>query len=58
MTNQTNRSSASNDDGAVNAMARLLADVANIQAFVASAPDRDPRSCDAIIGYDERGLPG
>jgi hypothetical protein len=24
---------------------------------IASAPDRDPRTPDEILGYDERGLP-
>jgi antitoxin VapB len=24
---------------------------------IASAPDRDPRTADEILGYDERGLP-
>ncbi|MBW3572465.1 MAG: type II toxin-antitoxin system VapB family antitoxin [Gemmatimonadetes bacterium] len=36
----------------------LMSDVRQIQAFVASLPDRDPRTPEEIIGYDERGLPG
>lgn len=36
----------------------LDAEVAEIQAFVASLPDRDSRSPDEILGYDARGLPG
>jgi antitoxin VapB len=35
----------------------LLADVSDIQAFVASLPDRDTRTVDEILGYDEFGLP-
>jgi antitoxin VapB len=31
--------------------------VADIQAFVASLPDRDTRTPDEIIGYDAFGLP-
>jgi hypothetical protein len=38
-------------------MNRLHADIAEIQAFVASLPDRNTRSADEIIGYDEAGLP-
>jgi antitoxin VapB len=38
--------------------ARVHADVADLHAFVASLPDRDPRSADEIPGYDEFGLPG
>ncbi|NJD19729.1 MAG: PSK operon transcription factor [Gemmatimonadetes bacterium] len=33
------------------------AEVAEIQAFVASLPDRDTRSADEIVGYDAFGLP-
>jgi antitoxin VapB len=36
---------------------RARADVADIQALVASLPDQDPRDPDEILGYDERGLP-
>ncbi|HEY0035906.1 MAG TPA: type II toxin-antitoxin system VapB family antitoxin [Longimicrobium sp.] len=32
-------------------------DVSDIQKFVASLPDRDTRSADDILGYDEFGLP-
>ena len=35
----------------------LLAEVAEIQAFVAALPDLDARSPEEIVGYDERGLP-
>lgn len=35
----------------------LLSEVAQIQEFVASLPDRDTRSPDAILGYDDFGLP-
>ena len=35
----------------------LLAEVAEIQTFVAGLPDLDARSPDEILGYDERGLP-
>jgi len=30
--------------------------VAEIQRFVAELPDRDPRSPEEILGYDEEGL--
>lgn len=36
----------------------LDAEIAEIQAFVASLPDRDSRSADEILGYDAYGLPG
>jgi hypothetical protein len=36
----------------------LLAEVAQVQALVADLPDRDVRSPEEILGYDERGLPG
>lgn len=39
------------------AAARLIEDVRHIQQLVASLPDRDSRSADEIIGYDEFGLP-
>ena len=35
-----------------------LADVASIQALVSGLADRDVRPADAILGYDEFGLPG
>lgn len=35
----------------------LLAEVAEIQAFVADLPDRDTRSPDEILGYDATGIP-
>jgi len=35
----------------------LLAEVAGIQSFVADLPDRDSRSPDEILGFDEAGLP-
>ena len=34
------------------------AEVAEIQAFVVSLPDRDVRTEDEILGYDPFGLPG
>jgi antitoxin VapB len=37
---------------------RVRAEVADLQAFVASLPDVDVRAADEIIGYDEQGLPG
>lgn len=37
--------------------ARLIEDVRQIQQLVASLPDRDHRSPDEIIGYDDFGLP-
>jgi antitoxin VapB len=37
--------------------ARLLAEVAQIQDFLASIPDRDTRPAEAILGYDDHGLP-
>ena len=39
-------------------MVAVERDVAEIQAFVASLPDRDARPPDEILGYDELGLPG
>ena len=38
--------------------AALLQEVAALQAFLREQPDRDPRSADAILGYDAFGLPG
>ncbi|MGH0033452.1 MAG: type II toxin-antitoxin system VapB family antitoxin [Myxococcota bacterium] len=35
----------------------VLAEVRAIQDLVASLPDRDGRTEDAILGYDESGLP-
>ena len=35
----------------------LLAQVEEIRRFVADLPDRDCRSPDEILGYDESGLP-
>ncbi len=37
--------------------ARIHAEVADIQRFVASLPERDTRSADEILEYDEFGLP-
>ena len=34
----------------------LLAEVLEIQRFVSELPDRDPRSPEEILGYDEQGL--
>ncbi|CAA9318631.1 MAG: hypothetical protein AVDCRST_MAG89-1532 [uncultured Gemmatimonadetes bacterium] len=36
---------------------RAIPDISDIQQFVASLPDRDPRPADDILGYDEFGLP-
>lgn len=38
--------------------ALLLAEVAQIQRFLSELPDRDSRPHEAILGYDEHGLPG
>lgn len=35
----------------------LVAAVAEIQEFVGALPDRDRRSADEILGYDDHGLP-
>lgn len=35
----------------------LLAEVAELQAFLRAQPDRDPRTADEILGYNEFGLP-
>lgn len=35
----------------------LLEEVAEIQRFVAELPDRDARTADEILGFDETGLP-
>jgi antitoxin VapB len=35
----------------------LLREIAEIQRFVAALPDRDRRTADEILGYDDRGLP-
>lgn len=35
----------------------LLEEIAEIQRFVAELPDRDSRTADEILGYDESGLP-
>jgi antitoxin VapB len=37
--------------------ARLHAEIADLQAFVAALPDLDTRDADEIVGYDEFGLP-
>ena len=36
----------------------LLAEVAEIQKFVADLPDRDLRCAEEIVSYDDTGLPG
>jgi antitoxin VapB len=36
----------------------LLKEVREIQAFVADLPDRDTRTPEEILGYDDRGIPG
>lgn len=35
----------------------VLPDIAELQALVRAQPDRDPRTPDEILGYDEFGLP-
>jgi prevent-host-death family protein len=45
------QSGTSADDGAL-----LLAEVTSIQQFVADLPDRETRSPDEILGYDDTGL--
>ena len=35
----------------------LLQEVREIQAFVADLPDRDTRTPEEILGYDDHGLP-
>jgi len=35
----------------------LVEEIAEIQRFVAELPDRDSRTADEILGYDETGLP-
>jgi antitoxin VapB len=36
----------------------LLAEVREVQSLVAELPDRDLRTPEEILGYDDRGLPG
>ncbi len=38
--------------------AAVYGEVKQLQAFVASLPDRDTRTPDELLGYDEKGLPG
>lgn len=40
------------------ATGRLHAEVAELQAFLRSQPDRDTRPADEVLGYDHFGLPG
>jgi len=40
------------------ARARVHSEVATLQAFVASLPNRNVRTPEEILGYDEFGLPG
>jgi antitoxin VapB len=35
----------------------ILEEVRQVQALIASLPDRDARSPEEILGYDDRGLP-
>ena len=37
---------------------QFRAQVADIQAFLRTIPDRDGRTSDEILGYDANGLPG
>jgi antitoxin VapB len=41
----------------VRAAGPIAADVAEIQAFVQSQPERDSRTAQQILGYDDFGLP-
>jgi hypothetical protein len=54
---EDNGASHESDAAEPNGLSRLYAQIADIQAFVASLPDRDTRSPEDIIGYDEAGLP-
>ena len=38
--------------------ARLLSDIREIQDLMKSLPDKDTRSADDLLGYDDFGLPG
>ncbi|MBI4539873.1 MAG: type II toxin-antitoxin system VapB family antitoxin [Gemmatimonadetes bacterium] len=38
--------------------AAIVSEIGEIQAFVASLPDRDSRAAEELLGYDEFGLPG
>ena len=38
-------------------VARLQAEVAELQAFLRNQPERDARPADEILGYDAFGLP-
>jgi antitoxin VapB len=38
-------------------VARLQAEVAELQAFLRNQPERDARTADEILGYDAFGLP-
>jgi antitoxin VapB len=49
------RSLEREDEGA--SLDAALAEVRAIQDLVASLPDRDRRTADEILGYDESGLP-
>jgi len=37
--------------------AAAYGEVKQLQAFLASLPDRDARAPDEVLGYDEHGLP-
>ena len=37
---------------------QIRAQVADIQAFLRTLPDRDRRTPDEVLGYDADGLPG
>jgi antitoxin VapB len=47
------RASRSPDVG----LSTLLAEVRQVQALVAELPDRDSRSAEDILGYDDLGMP-
>jgi antitoxin VapB len=36
---------------------RLIEDIAEISSHCAALPDRDRRTAEEILGYDDRGLP-
>ena len=45
------------DDRPAKDVTKIRAAVREIQARWASTPDRDPRTAEEILGYDENGLP-
>ena len=57
MTDNDRNSQAEPMESRESEQARCLADIADLQQFLASLPDQDSRSPEEIIGYDEFGLP-